>query len=683
MIKPEILSPAGSREALEAAVRSGADAVYLGATSFSARRNAANFDEQALAEAVAYCHARNVRVHLTLNIMLRQYELSEALAVARSAVRAGIDAVIVADLGLCRLLHKAFPELELHASTQMSVHSPSALPMLKKLGIRRVVAAREMSRDALKDLCAAARMLDMSVEVFIHGALCMCVSGQCLMSAVLGGRSGNRGLCAGPCRLPFAAPNGTGYDLSLKDLSLLPYLKELAEMGVESFKIEGRMKRPEYVAAATAAARSALDSGVVSPALEQALGEVFSRSGFTDGYYTDRKGLSMFGVRTKDDVTAAPHAFGFLHELYRNERQSVALTGVVQIAAEKPISMTVSDGTNTVTVTGEMPQAARVASLGESAVRAALEKLGGTPYYFKSLSVSVEAGLFLRGAELNALRRDAVKKITALRSVVAERRENAVSFDTEQYANTASPKIYLRVASKEQLPQDLSGIKAVFLPLECDLPENLPSDVAWGVDLPRGMVNETAFSARLQIARGRGYTLAYCGNSAQIPLAKKCGFQVISGIGLNVANPKTAAVLKDAGVSAVTLSPELLLKDAVDLPSPLPKGIFAYGRLPLMLTRNCPVANGRSCAECDRNATLCDRKGMEFPVRCRDGFAEVLNALPLYLADRLSETAGLDYLLLYCTDESPETVAKIVDDYKNGGVADRQYTRGLYYRGVQ
>ena len=283
-IKPEVLAPAGSMEALEAAVRSGADAVYLGAQEMNARRNAENFGEQQLKNAISYCHIRGVKVYLTLNILISNNELAHALEIVRSAYRFGIDAVIVQDLGLARLIHTAFPELQLHASTQMTVMSESALYDLKEIGFSRVVAAREMNAYELKRLCDTARQLDMTVEVFVHGALCMSVSGQCLMSAILGGRSGNRGLCAGPCRLPFEAPNGTGYDLSLKDLSLLPHIDKLAEMGVASLKIEGRMKRPEYVAAATASARQAVDKKEIPDLLKSSLSNVFSRSGFTDGY---------------------------------------------------------------------------------------------------------------------------------------------------------------------------------------------------------------------------------------------------------------------------------------------------------------------------------------------------------------------------------------------------------------
>lgn len=681
MIKPEILSPAGSVEALEAAVRSGADAVYLGATEFSARRNADNFDEQQLNEAVKYCRIRGVRVYLALNILVSDREMPVAIEVARVAQRAGVDAVIVQDLGLARLLHAAFPELPLHASTQMSVHSPSALPMLKAMGICQVVAAREMSSRELVELCRAARELDMTVEVFVHGALCMSVSGQCLMSAVLGGRSGNRGLCAGPCRLPFEVPNGTGYDLSLKDLSLLPHLAELAGMGVASFKIEGRMKRPEYVAAATAAARAALDTGHVPENLARALQDVFSRSGFTDGYYTGKMGRSMFGTRTKDDVTSAAMAFPMLHELYRGERQNIPVTMTADIFNDAPARLTVSDGENSVTVEGAVPQKAANRALDKETVAAAISKLGSTPFKAEKCDIRLSEGQFLRGADLNAMRRDAVALLAAERAKVQPRSEQEYRRTRQDCSHANRPALIVRVENAAQIPEELSGISALMFPLECELPERMPEKLKLIVDIPRGISNEESFRKRLGYMKKQGFTAAWCGNLAAMELAKKSGMEMIAGIGMNAYNSETVDVLREMGASSVTLSPELRMNDAVRMRTSIPKGIFAYGRLPLMLTRNCPAANGHSCAECDKKTCLTDRKQMEFPVRCRAGYAEVLNSLPIYIGDKPGDTVGLDFLLLYFTDEAPEAVEQIIGAYKRGSaVRGDGFTRGLYYR---
>ena len=681
MNKPEILSPAGSRESLEAAVRSGADAVYLGATEFSARRNAENFDEQQLKDAVKYCHIRGVSVYLTLNILLTDRELPVAVEVAAAAQRAGVDAVIVQDIGLAKVLHQALPELPLHASTQMSVHSPSALPMLKNLGICRVVAAREMSRAELQDLCIAARDLDMTIEVFVHGALCMSVSGQCLMSAMLGGRSGNRGLCAGTCRLPFNVPNGTGYDLSLKDLSLLPFLPELTRMGVASFKIEGRMKRPEYVAAATAAARAMLDTGEIPENLARALQDVFSRSGFTDGYYQGKLGKGMFGVRTKDDVTSAAMSFPMLHELYRGERHNIPVWMKAEIIANEPSKLSITDGLNVVTAIGAVPQQAANRALDRETVEASLLKLGSTPYDPKGIEINLSEGQFLRGADLNALRRDAVNLLSEKRGQVKSKPQEEYKRGRLECSHANRPSLIVRVENAKQIPADLKGIGALMFPLEADLPERFPEKIKLIIDIPRGMSNEEAFRKRIAYLKKNGFTAAWCGNAAAMELARKSGLEIIAGVGMNAYNSETVDVLREAGASSVTLSPELKMAEISRMRTSIPKGIFAYGRLPLMLTRNCPAANGHKCIDCDKKTLITDRKQIEFPVRCRAGFAEVLNSKPIYIGDKLGDTMGLDFLLLYFTDESAAVAEKIITAYKNGASASGDwFTRGLYYR---
>ncbi len=680
-IKPEVLAPAGSMEALEAAVRSGADAVYLGAQEMNARRNAENFGEQQLKNAISYCHIRGVKVYLTLNILISNHELAHALEIVRSAYRFGIDAVIVQDLGLARLIHTAFPELQLHASTQMTVMSESALYDLKEIGFSRVVAAREMNAYELKRLCDTARQLDMTVEVFVHGALCMSVSGQCLMSAILGGRSGNRGLCAGPCRLPFEAPNGTGYDLSLKDLSLLPHIDTLAEMGVASLKIEGRMKRPEYVAAATASARQAVDKKEIPDLLKSSLSNVFSRSGFTDGYFTKKIGTDMFGTRTKDDVTAANMAFPLIHEYYRTERQSVPLAMRANIKSDGS-SLTLCDGVNTVTVKGEIPQKAQMRALDEETVVSYVTKLGGTPYYCADIKTRIEDGLFLRGADLNAMRRDAVEALTALRAKPATRKENDYKLNRDFYYPAQRPAIVIRVENKEQISEKLSGVSAVVFPLECDPPKALPENIRLIADIPRGA--EQAFIAeRLRVFKNAGCRAAMCSNLSDLKTVRDNGMTPIGGIGLNAYNSESVSVLKQFSCRAVTMSPELYLSDICRMNTALPKGVFAYGRLPLMLTKNCPISNGMKCSDCNKSQVLTDRKGTKFPVRCRAGLSEVLNSVPIYLADRLSELSGTDFMLLYFTDETPDEVERIINAYRLGSAAAAgSYRRGLYYRKV-
>ena len=410
----EILAPVGNREMLVSAVRSGADAVYLGADNFNARRNAENFSALELESAVEYAKINGVKVYLTLNTAVTNEEIEKAAEVGIEAAKLGVDGVIIADLGLAKMLHSVVPDLPLHASTQMSVHSPAALPTLKKMGIKRVVISREMDKKSIRDFVKKAEEFGIETEVFVHGALCMSVSGQCLLSSVIGGRSGNRGLCAGPCRLPFK--NGSDeFALSLKDLSLLNYVKELKEMGVSSLKIEGRMKRPEYVAAAVSAFKKAANDEDIAY-LSGMLGGVFSRSGFTDGYYKNEPGANMFGIRTRDDVAASKEVINEIHSLYRNELQRVPLQIKAEIKAAKKAKITFDDGENTVFAEGDIPEPAKNKALQKEAIENAVTKLGGTPYFAKNTEIILDDGLFLSGSQLNELRRSAVLELNKARS---------------------------------------------------------------------------------------------------------------------------------------------------------------------------------------------------------------------------------------------------------------------------
>lgn len=680
VLKPEVLSPAGSYESLVAAVRSGADAVYIGAKEFSARRNAENFDKVQLKEAVEFCRVRGVKVYLTLNIMLKDSELYDALAVVEYAYNCGIDGIIIADLGLAKAVSQMFPSLPLHASTQMTVHSPSALYELKTLGIRRVVAAREMSREALKRLCDTAKTLNMEIEVFVHGALCMCVSGQCLLSSVIGGRSGNRGLCAGPCRLPFKAPSGTGYDLSLKDLSLYEYISELSEMGVASLKIEGRMKRPEYIAAATYSCRKAVDEGAVHEDLSEIHTKVFSRSGFTSGYYTSRLGRDMFGVRTDEDALSSKDTYSYIHNIYRTERQNVGVSVSAVIKAGENISIELSDGKNTVSVSGNIPQTALSKEATEEDIKALLSKLGGTPYYAENASAIVESGLFVPASEINALRREAAEKLTALRAQLPEIDKKEYALPRFENTESKNTEIYIRITEVSQIPDDLSDVSCIIVPMEIAPKVSAYKNATMAVDIPRWIDNEEKVYKELTKLKEMGFTAAYCSNLAAINLAKKANLKIIGGTGLNICNKQTAEVLGDMGADEITLSAEITMREAVNFATNYKKGIFAYGRIPLMMFKNCPIKNGITCAECKKQSFLTDRKGLKFPIRCRSEYSEMFNCSYLYLADKKNDISNFDYLLLYFTDETCDRVAEVIKEYQNGGTAPKDYTRGLYYR---
>ncbi|MCQ2455095.1 MAG: U32 family peptidase [Clostridia bacterium] len=680
MVKTEVLAPAGNTESLIAAVRSGADAVYFGAKDFNARRNAVNLSDAEIKDTVKYCKQYNVKTYLALNIAVKESELEKAFAIAKSAYLNGVDGIIVSDLGLARIINKRLPDIELHASTQMSVNSPSALKTLKELGFCRVVAAREMSKKELEELLKEAKKLDMEIEVFVHGALCMCLSGQCLLSSVLGARSGNRGLCAGPCRLAFSVENGTGYDLSLKDLSLFSYIGELTEMGVKSFKIEGRMKRPEYISACTYACRTAVDKGYLSAELEGALKNVFSRSGFTDGYYTGKLGREMFGIRTKEDVYKSKETYSFLHNIYRNERPKIPVKITAEICKDKPVKIKIESKKFSAEAEGKTPDTAKSFPVTAESIKQSLSKLGGTPFFVKNIEIKLEKGLFVSNGELNELRRSAVQNLSLSISKVGIRR--ILSYEIEKKDKERKErKIFAKFLDISQIPKNLSGVDLLIVPLE-KAEEKLPEFKNIAVEIPKFTSDENAISKLLQKAKNKGIKTALCDTLSAVNLAKENGFNVIGGTGLNVFNGESANVLKDGKVEYITLSPEMSLLSATRLKTDANKGVFAYGRLPLMTTRNCPIKNGKNCDECDKKGYITDRTKTDFPIRCRLFCAEILNSKPVYLADRLAEITNTDFLLLSFTTETESEAEKIISEYISGGKPPKDFTRGLYFRDV-
>ena len=676
MTKPEVLSPVGNEQMLQAAVRAGADAVYFGMGNFNARRNARNFDRAAFAQAVRYCHVRDVRVYLTLNTLVSDEEVCRALSDAAFAYENGVDAVIVQDLGLAYKLHELMPDLKLHASTLMTVHSPSALPTLKKLGFSQVVVSREISRDELKVFCEEAKRHQIRVEVFVHGALCMSMSGQCYLSAVLGGRSGNRGLCAGPCRLPFSADRCEAYALSLKDLSLVDHLKELADLGVASFKIEGRMKRPEYVAAATAVCRAKVD-GVSCENWEEALRSVFSRSGFTDGYFTARRGSRMFGVRQKEDVLRSDTVFSPIHELYRTERQNVALTAEFVMRRGEPCSLTVTDSKHAVSVFGPIPEDAEARSLTRETVREKLSKTGNTPFYFAVIETLLSDGLFLPASTLNAMRREALESIAEKRAKI-DRAPISVVCDAPQSKRRAGKTtLVARFSSLIQVPSDLSDVRAIVLPLE-EAWETYEGEAEVIVEVARGLSFQEDVFRRLCEAKKHGVRAAMCTTIGALSLIEAAGLFPLFDFSMNLFSSGSLEAAAVLGAKAAVASFEVTRGQFNRMNGRVPLGLIAYGHLPLMLTRNCPV---RSFGGCRDNCGLTDRKGAFFPVRCRNGYSELYNSVPLWLADKLHEFSA-DFVVLYFTVESSDKCADVLRSYRMSKQPDGGFTRGLYYKGV-
>ncbi len=685
----EVLAPAGGVDSFHAAVLSGADAVYFGWGNFNARRNAKNFTAEDMRQCAAFARVRGVKTYLTLNTLLGDGELAEALNTALMAAECGIDALIVQDLGLVRLLKKHLPNMTIHASTQMSVHSADALLLLKEMGVSRVVVAREMDKDSLKALCQKAKELDLEVEAFVHGALCMCLSGQCYLSSILGGRSGNRGLCAQPCRLPFGIPGGTGHDLSLRDMSYIEHIAEMRDMGVTSFKIEGRMKRPEYVAAAVTAVKSAAENKPIPVEIRTLLSGIFSRSGHTDGYYNNALGKDMFGVRTDSDERLSEKMISSAHELYRREIGRVNLTSEIKIKKGNPVTLTVRDfDGNTVTTVGELPEMAVKRETDAQFVTEKLKKCGGTPYIMTEVSCDIDGGLSVSGAVLNEMRRKAIDLLTEKRASYdgrASKNNTVDEFSVERAAHkSVTLKSVAYFSNAGQIPDDLSGISAVILPLETDFSKlSLSAEIPVLADIPRGILHNTdRILQQLRSAKENGVKAAVCGNLAGINLASKACLPTVGGFGLNVFNTESVKAVSDLGMAATVLSFEMSLKDAVSCTGNIPKGIISYGRLPLMLVRNCPNKNGGGCKSCDGHCAITDRKGIEFPIMCRGEFSEIFNSRPLWLFDRKKELSGLDFEVLMFTDETPSRVAEVLAALRKNAAPDTEFTRGLYYREV-
>lgn len=684
MVKGEILAPAGSMESLIAAVRCGANAVYLGVKELSARKNAANFSFDELAKGVSYCHARGVKVYLAVNTLIGDREIETAQFAMEQGCLAGVDAFIVQDLGIVSLAKQCAPQMPLHGSTQMSVHTLSGVRELEDMGFKRVVLAREMSFEEIEEIASQCKA---ELEVFVHGALCMCVSGQCYLSAVLGGRSGNRGLCAQPCRLPFTAAGGTGNDLSLKDLSLIEHLQRLSKAGVTSFKIEGRMKRPEYVAAAVESCKSALEGNYDFDRRER-LRSVFSRSGFTDGYFTGHRGKEMFGKREKDDVTAAKGVLSALENLYRKEVPLIGCEMSFYAAEGENMSLAVKARGKTVFVTDEnLCEKAVKRSTSEEEVKERLNKTGGTPFYCTDIDAEIVGEIALPASAVNNLRREGLENLERELG-----RIKAVPFDKKKilispHMSGKVRNIY-RFSSPFQIPKKVIEEKEslVFVPLQ-KWREGLEKigSVRLGVEVPRGMFGkEQTINRMLSEAFAGGVKKALCGNIGSVRLAREAGFKVYGDFGLNIMNTLSLEEIEKMGVSVCVMSFEMTLGAVAETGGRLPRGIIVYGRLPLMLTRNCPAANGKvKCDKCGGHGTITDRRGTVFPVMCNFGCSELLNSRPLYMGDRLREISNVDFRMFRFTDETREEAERVLFAYEKGEKPKGEFTRGLYYRGVE
>lgn len=657
-ILPELLAPAGSSLAFDAAIDGGADAIYVGGLAFNARINAKNFTPDELREAIARAHAYGVKVYVAANTMIFDRELDGYLKAAEQAYLFGADALIVADIGAAREVSRRIP-IELHASTQMAGHNVAAAEILHKTGFSRMVLAREMSRDDIAHFC---KNSPIEAEVFVHGALCVCHSGQCLFSSVVGGRSGNRGECAQPCRLPYGRGKKESYPLSLKDLSLAEHLRELCDMGVASLKIEGRMKSPEYVRDVTRIWRTLLDEGRdASPEDMRELAKIFSRGGFTDGYYRKKITSNMLGVRSEEDKRES----GLLAPFSSIERK-ISIDFFASIKRGERTSLTARLGDREVCVRGDMPSDAINAPLTRDTVVRNISKLGATPYKLARLELDLDEGLMLPISSLNALRRAAIDAIAPENT---RTHKDMILPDGMLVPERNKQKNEVRRSAlfydPSAIPDEAEGFfEQIFVPLE-------NYEKAWkkanGVMVPEVIFDSELkeVDEMLKKAKELGAKYALVGNIGHIALAQKYGFILWGDIRLNVANPASSATFEGLGLEELIVSPEMSLAQQRDMLGKVRSVV--YGRLPLMINEKCVGKELGGCESCkNRQTSLRDRRGVEFPVRRRYPHRSVIfNSVPIYMGDRESElrSAGIYARHFIFSVESKEESAKIIADH--------------------
>ena len=693
----ELLAPAGSMEALRAAVCNGADAVYLGADTFNARMNARNFSAADLQEAVVYCHVRGVKVHLTLNTLVLDREMPRAAELIRLAASCGVDAFIVQDLGMVSLCRQLAPDMPIHASTQMSIHSLEGVMEAAALGCSRVVLARELPAEEIAHIC---KKSPVEIEVFVHGALCMCYSGQCYLSSVIGRRSGNRGQCAQPCRLPYGYGRfeSTRYPLSLKDNCLAGELDELRRMGVASIKIEGRMKRPEYVAIVTRAYRTVLNGGKLTPSDLQELETAFSRQGFTDGYFRGQTGSDMFGRRQEGEDTA--DLFASARATYeQGEPQRIGVRFYAMIRRGEPAQLAVEDPDGNLCRTrGPVPEQAVYRSLTPQDLAQQLKKTGGTPYLCTAVRSSLDPDLMLPASAINAMRRDVIAELTAKRGRAAPARLNAYDEPPRYDGIAGEPQLTIAVRTAGQITSRMLSMKptVLYVPLSelaehPDLPQRVGVETQLAAILPRVIWSgELAPVARqLRTVYEMGVRQVLAGNLGQLHIARAAGFAVRGDFGLNIVNSRAMRYLREQGLDSQLLSFELTLPQIRDISKAVPAELLIYGRLPLMLMENCVMKNRTGICACQTGTVrLVDRVGEEFPIVKDPGTCRnvLLNGKKLYLLDKKDALRGMGLwaLRLQFTTENPGEIDKVLMDYQGRAVFDAgSYTRGLYSRGVE
>ena len=691
----ELLSPAGSPEGVIAAVQNGADAVYMGMGAFNARRGAKNFTDEEFVKAVRYCHVRGCKVYVTLNTLVNDREMRDAVAAAKLASDAGADALIVQDLGMSYAIRCALPDIPLHASTQMSLHNLAGVEAAAEMGITRAVLARELSFEQIRFITKNASI---ETEVFVHGALCFCHSGQCYMSALIGRRSGNRGLCAQPCRLQYSLGGRMDdHPLSLKDNCLVDQIRRLEEAGVASLKIEGRMKRPEYTGIVTGVYAKAIREQRNPDKEEMELLEkTFSRQGFTQGYFIGDK-LDMFGVRSEPDKDADKIFAAARKQYAEGEMRRVPVHFYTVLEKGEHIkAIAFDDDGNKAIATGPVPERAKRQGLTEQYLTEQMFKTGGTPYNCIENKAKAEPGLYLPASEINELRRKLIAQLSAEREKAPGRRTLRIPAPPVNVPAISDPARIYQVRTAEQLTPELAELKPDYIYFPAmELAENfdplrpfIDNGARPVAVMPRVITDDQSREvyAALEKLFDYGVNEALTGNLGHVFIARQAGMKGRGDFGLNAFNSYTLRVLQDAGFISATASFELRLAQIKAMAKPIDTELIIYGRLPLMVSDQCIIRQSAGRCNCQTPGQLSDRMGSVFPVVKEFGCRNVIyNAHKLYLADKRDDlyALGLWGLRMLFTTESPRECVEVAKGYL--GLTDYKpnvLTRGLYYRGV-
>ena len=648
----ELLAPAGDKEALISAIVNGADAVYFGLDIFNARIRAENFTLDTVEEYIRLCHAHGVRAYVTLNTQLYNRELPLMLDYVGKLYEKGVNALIVADLGVASLIKKHYPDFEIHASTQASVHNVDGAELLyDKLGFARVVLARELDKESIEYISKSVRA---ETEIFVHGAHCMSVSGQCLASFCMGGRSGNRGECAQPCRLPYSIGKEKGYPLSLKDMSLSTHIEDVLNSGAASLKIEGRMKNSTYVGGTVGIWRELLDNKRSAGKREiEKLSALFSRGGFTDGYFTGSVNKSMLGVRSDKDKEAS-----LLQEKGSTELKKVGVSLKAELFIGKESKLTLTHMGKSVTVFGDVVERAENAPMSGESVEKNLVKFGSTPFYVKSIEIEMDEGIIIRNSSLNALRREAVEKLYETGKKAKEITLEGAKLDT------SLGKIKTAVfESIEQIPKNSDYFDVVFVPIDEYYSSQSDKSAINGIALPPVILDKewSEVKKMLSCAKDSGIKYALVSNIGQIENAKKYGFEIIADFRFNIFNSYTLEFLNGLGIKRAIVSPELSQAQLRDFKN---QGVIAYGKLPIMVTQKCVLKDTVGCGA--GKGYLKDRQGAMLYARCDLGHRNVIyNSVPIYMADKIKDIDMYSFHFIF-SDEKREEAYKIIEAYKKG-----------------